>query len=419
MKVPEQAVILCGGRGERLRPLTDSVPKPMAPVLGRPFLEWLVCQLRDAGSRRIVLLNGYRGDQVQAHFGDGSGFGVAIRCVQGAVEWETGRRIAEAADFLDGRFVLAYGDNLAPFRLDALMACHEAAGLPVTLTVAAKEKGNVRLGADGTVEAYDPTRTEAGLGHVEIGYMMVDRDDVLALDPSRGSFSLTVARLGREGRLAALDPGCGYESISDLDRLHALERFLAPKRILLVDRDGVINRRPPRGEYVRDRSGFKWLEENLRGLERLAAVGFEFIVISNQAGVGRGVMTEAAVRDVNSWMVAELGQRGIPVRDVFFCPHHWDDHCRCRKPEPGMFYAASAKHRFWLGHTLFIGDDTRDAAAARNAGCGCALVGDVTDHATPGEVAPHHRAADLDDAVPWILRQFESWEASVPAAIAS
>jgi len=181
----------------------------------------------------------------------------------------------------------------------------------------------------------------------------------------------------------------------------------------------VINRRPPRGEYVRDRSGFKWLEENLRGLERLAAVGFEFIVISNQAGVGRGVMTEAAVRDVNDWMVAELGQRGIPVRDVFFCPHHWDDHCRCRKPEPGMFYAASAKHRFWLGHTLFIGDDTRDAAAARNAGCGCALVGDVTDHATPGEVAPHHRAADLDDAVPWILGQFECWEASVPAAIAS
>jgi histidinol-phosphate phosphatase family protein len=415
MNLPEQAVVLCGGRGERLRPLTDGIPKPMAPVLGRPFLEYLVGQLRDAGLRRIVLLNGYRGEQIEEHFGTGSAFGVEIRCVQGDVDWETGRRIAEAADVLDGRFVLAYGDNLAPFRLDALAARHQTCGLPVTLTVAAKERGNIRLGADGTVEAYDPGRGEPGLHHVEIGYMMVDRDDVLALDPGRGSFSATLRRLGQDRRLAALEPGVTYESISDLPRLHVLERFLQPRRLLLVDRDGVINRRPPIGEYVRSRADFEWVEENVAGLERLAAAGFEFVVISNQAGVGRGIMSLEDVRDVNDWMVAELGDRGIRVLDVFVCPHHWGDRCRCRKPEPGMFYDASAKHRFWLGHTLFIGDDTRDAAAARNAGCGCALVGDVTDHATAGPAAPHHRAADLDDAVPWILERFASWEAAVPA----
>ena len=411
-----QAVILCGGRGERLRPLTDSLPKPMAPVLGRPFLEWLVVQLRDAGIRQIVLLNGYRGDQVESHFGHGSRFGVEIRCVQGAVEWETGRRIAEAAGLLANRFVLAYGDNFAPFRLDALGAYHEAAKMPVTLTVAAKEKGNIRLAANGTVEAYDPSRTEGSLRHVEIGYMMVDRDPVLALDPAQGSFSLSLARLAREKRLAALDPGVAYESISDLDRLHALERFLRPKRVLLVDRDGVINRRPPRGEYVRSREEFAWVDENVAGLQRLATAGFTFVVISNQAGVGRGVMTMDDVQAVNDWMVTELAACGVRVLDVFVCPHHWDDRCRCRKPEPGMLHAASAKHRFWLGHTLFIGDDTRDAAAARNAGCNCALVGDITDHATPGDtVAPHHRAADLMAAVPWIIEQFEKWEASVPA----
>lgn len=163
MKIPEQAVILCGGRGERLRPLTDSLPKPMAPVLGRPFLDWLVCQFRDSGIRRILLLNGYRGDQVEAYFNAGADFGVAIQCVQGAVEWQTGQRIAEAADLLDETFVLAYGDNFAPFRLDALAAKHEAVGLPVTLTVSAKECGNIRLGADGLVEAYDPSRVGRSL----------------------------------------------------------------------------------------------------------------------------------------------------------------------------------------------------------------------------------------------------------------
>lgn len=418
MKAPEQAVILCGGRGERLRPLTDSLPKPMASVLGRPFLELLVCQFRDAGIRRIVLLNGYRGNQVAAHFGTGADFGVEIRSVQGAEEWETGRRITEAADLLDERFVLAYGDNFAPFRGDALAARHEACGLPVTLTVAAKERGNVRLGADGAVEAYDPDRAETGLRHVEIGYMMVDRDPVLALDPGRGNFSLTLRQLAAGRRLAAFDPGVAYESISDLPRLRELEQFLLPKRILLVDRDGVINRRLPVGHYVRSRDEFGWIEDNVAGLERLANAGFEFVVISNQAGVGRGMMTADAVREVNAWMVKELARRGIRVRDVFFCPHHWDDHCRCRKPEPGMFYAASAKHRFWLGHTIYIGDDTRDAAAARNAGCGCTLVGDVTDHATTGPVAPHFRAADFTEAMPWILERFEGWEAAVREGIA-
>lgn len=314
--------------------------------------------------------------------------------------------------------MLAYGDNFAPFRRDALTARHEACGLPVTLTVAEKERGNIRLAADGTVEAYDPGRTEPSLHHVEIGYMLVDRDPVLALDPGRGSFSLTLRRLAEDRRLAALDPGAAYESISDLPRLQELERFVLPKRILLVDRDGVINRRLPVGHYVRSRAEFEWLEDNVAGLERLAGAGFEFVVISNQAGVARGMMTTDAVRDVNHWMVAELGQRGIRVLDVFVCPHHWDDHCRCRKPEPGMLYAASAKHRVWLSHTIYIGDDTRDAAAARNAGCACTLVGDVTDHATSGPVAPHFRAADFDEAIPWIVDRFETWEAAVPKGIA-
>ena len=84
-----------------------------------------------------------------------------------------------------------------------------------------------------------------------------------------------------------------------------------------------------------------------------------------------------------------------------------------------MFYAASAKHRFWLGHTLYVGDDTRDAAAARNAGCGCALVGDVTDHASTGPVAPHHRAESILAAVPWIVGRFAAWEASAAEGAAS
>ena len=65
---PTQAVVFCGGLGTRLMPLTEQIPKPLAPVLGRPFLDYLVEQLRGEGIERILLLTGYRGEQIAEHY---------------------------------------------------------------------------------------------------------------------------------------------------------------------------------------------------------------------------------------------------------------------------------------------------------------------------------------------------------------
>ena len=73
-----QAVVLCGGLGERLRPLTEHLPKPLAPVGGRPFLEYLICQLREQHLERVVLLTGYYGEMIRDYFGDGAGHGIQI-----------------------------------------------------------------------------------------------------------------------------------------------------------------------------------------------------------------------------------------------------------------------------------------------------------------------------------------------------
>ena len=72
------ALVLAGGKGERLRPLTDTVPKPMAPVAGRPILEHQVQWLKEAGVENVVFLVGYRWEAIRAHFGDGSRFGVSV-----------------------------------------------------------------------------------------------------------------------------------------------------------------------------------------------------------------------------------------------------------------------------------------------------------------------------------------------------
>ena len=81
-----QAIILAGGRGERLRPFTDNLPKPMVPVNGKPFLEYVVELLRENGITEIVMLLGYLPEKITEYFGDGKKFGVSIKYSIGSVD---------------------------------------------------------------------------------------------------------------------------------------------------------------------------------------------------------------------------------------------------------------------------------------------------------------------------------------------
>lgn len=412
MNRPEQAAILCGGLGTRLRPLTDNLPKPMAPVNGCPFLAYLVQQLREQGIRRIVLMTGYRGEMIREYFGDGSAAGVAITYSHGPTEWETGRRILEAGPLLEPTFLLLYSDNYAPFSLDKLATFHAARGTTLSLIVQPKANANIRLMPDGIVDAYDPTRTTPGLEFVEIGYMMVNRDRLWpVMDDPDASFSLTLRRLASDRQLAGLVSRDPYHSISDLDRLALTSRYLAGKRILMIDRDGTINVKPPRAEYVTGWEKFRWIEETVEAMQRLAAKGFRFIVLSNQAGIARGMLEAGAVEAVNRRMCDELGARGIEILSVYVCPHHWDDGCECRKPAPGMFFRASVEHQLRMDRTIYVGDDPRDSLAASRAECLSVLVGAERD-VDPGEgVRPAATAATLLELEPWIVSQFDRWEA--------
>lgn len=411
MSRPQQAAILCGGLGNRLRPLTDTLPKPLAPVNGRPFLAYLVDQLVEQGITRIVLLTGYRGEMIREYFGDGSGWGAQISYSHGPAEWETGRRIWEAREALDPRFVLLYSDNYVPFSLDKMVAAHAARSSAVTLLLQPKVPGNIRLTADGDIAMYDPSRGAPGLSHVEIGYMVVDRDDVLAaLGEPDVSFSRVLEHLTTRGRVGGVVTHDPYHSISDPARWKLAERYLAIKRIVMIDRDGTINARPSRGEYVTGWDCFQWIDDTVDALAQLASHGFRFIVVSNQAGIARGMLDASVVAEINQRMVADLGARGIDVLDVYVCPHHWDEHCRCRKPEAGLFFDAAREHLLRMDRTVYVGDDPRDCRAAFNAECASILIGPDRDQDPGGGARPALATATLTDAVPWIIGRYDEWE---------
>ncbi|MDG2039469.1 MAG: HAD-IIIA family hydrolase [Ilumatobacter sp.] len=249
---------------------------------------------------------------------------------------------------------------------------------------------------------------------MEIGYMVVNRDPVLnALADLSGSPDVglpeAIQRMVRRGEVGGVPIVGGYHSISDPERLELTRDYLRPQKILLIDRDGVINEQSPRGEYVDRWDKFRFVEDTVSALETLSRSGFRFVVITNQAGVARGLVDRQELDLIHRNMVQVLARRGVEVVAVYVSPHHWNENSIMRKPEPGMFLQASGDLRFRLDRVLYIGDDIRDCQAAANAGCGMVFLGEMGPGETmPATRHPQHSFNNLAEAVPFIIDHYES-----------
>ena len=145
-------------------------------------------------------------------------------------------------------------------------------------------------------------------------------------------------------------------------------------RHVILDRDGVLNYEAPEGSYVRDPSEFHWLPGALEGLALLRRAGVRLSVATNQAGVGRGVMSLEQLAAVHERMQREAAAQGAALDAVLYCPHAPEEQCSCRKPAPGLIEAAVARSGVAASDTIVVGDDRRDLEAAERAGVAAALV---------------------------------------------
>jgi len=145
-------------------------------------------------------------------------------------------------------------------------------------------------------------------------------------------------------------------------------------RHVILDRDGVLNYEAPEGSYVREPSEFHWLPGALEGLALLRRAGVRLSVATNQAGVGRGVMSLEQLAAVHERMQREAAAQGAALDAVLYCPHAPEEQCSCRKPAPGLIEAAVARSGVAASDTIVVGDDRRDLEAAQRAGVVAALV---------------------------------------------
>jgi len=225
----EQAVIFAGGRGERLRPLTDNIPKPMAPINGRPFLDYLLRALTDAGIKQILILVGYHADKIMAYYGNLLPDGTLIDYSIGSEEDQTGYRLLNAYDKLSDQFLLLYGDNYWQLPLQDMIKNYEFLGLPLTTTVFSNKAGtgeygsenNVCINSGNKVLLYDKTRQKQELNGVDIGFFLVDKKLINPNEKGNISFEETIlTRLVDEGNVGAFVTDKQYYYITSIDSLN-------------------------------------------------------------------------------------------------------------------------------------------------------------------------------------------------------
>ena len=143
-----------------------------------------------------------------------------------------------------------------------------------------------------------------------------------------------------------------------------------------------------------------------QALKRLTEVGYDIVIISNQAGVNKGFFTIADLRSINDRVLERINASGGKIRSVHYCPHRNDERCGCRKPRTGLFREATKGQKVDFGKTFFIGDGATDIEAGSKVGCRTILV--LSGKSSAADIdgwkyKPEHIKKDLLEAVDWIL----------------
>lgn len=390
-----QAVFLVGGKGTRLGELTRDVPKPLLEISpGVRFLDVLLEEAARHGFSDIVLLAGHLGESVQRLYDGRVIRNAKVRVIREPAPMGTGGALRYAAESLDPAFIMANGDSLFEFNLRAL-----ATPLPdgISARIALREVPDPsRYGAvqleGGTVVGFVEKRPDLKGPMLINGGVYAMSIDVLDLIDGPCSIETDVfPRLAAQGGLEGRRFD-GYFLDIGLPNTLARARVEIPQRrrfgCAFLDRDGVLNLD---NGYTHRPQDLIWTPGAIRAVRRLNDAGLLAIVVTNQAGIGKGHYGEADMQAFHIAMNRELAEQGAHIDDFYFCPFHENatvnryrvTNHEDRKPNPGMLLRAVKDWRIDLGRSFMIGDKRMDMEAAARVG-----------------VAGHlYEGGDLDDFV--------------------
>jgi D-glycero-D-manno-heptose 1,7-bisphosphate phosphatase len=170
---------------------------------------------------------------------------------------------------------------------------------------------------------------------------------------------------------------------------------------VFLDRDGtvIVDR-----HYLSDPDGVALVPDVAAALRRLHEAGFLLVFISNQSGIGRGLVTPEQSHAVHRRTLDMLAAEGIPIAGSYLCPHAPWDQCRCRKPSPFLLQQAGEEHGIDFSRSFMVGDKKSDVDVGRAAGCRTVLYA-AEENADNVGATPDYRSAAWPDIAEWILQR--------------
>ena len=143
-------------------------------------------------------------------------------------------------------------------------------------------------------------------------------------------------------------------------------------KLIILDRDGVINQDSP--DFIKSPEEWIPIDGSLEAIGRLSQAGYEVVILTNQSGIGRGLISPDMLSQIHVRMLDYIQQHGGKIQIILFCPHHPDEECTCRKPKTGLYKELTKRLNIDLAGTYSVGDSLRDLIAAKSAGASPILV---------------------------------------------
>jgi D-glycero-D-manno-heptose 1,7-bisphosphate phosphatase len=178
-------------------------------------------------------------------------------------------------------------------------------------------------------------------------------------------------------------------------------------RAVFLDRDGVINRKAPDGEYIANGRELVLLPRVLSAVRVLHDAGFLLFVATNQRGIARQKVNPDELENIHNRLLHLFSAAGAPITKIYVCPHEGD--CDCRKPAPGMLLRAAKEYGIDLGASWCVGDSASDVEAGKRAGCRTTLIQTNQAQQMPG-VSADFVAPDLAEAAQLMLRADRAYQ---------
>lgn len=429
-----KAVIMAGGKGTRISSVSSDIPKVMLPIGDKPVLYHQIESLKKSNINEIILIIGHLGHIIKEYIGDGSSLGVKITYIEETMPLGTAGALALIKDMITEDFVLLFGDVFLNVNFNRMIAYHQ------------KYMSDATLFVHPNLHPYDSVLVETTEEHKitgidtkriarEYDYNNMVNAGIFVFSPKIFEYIKEVKKTDLENEviIPMIQDGCNlfaYKSTEYAKDMGTPDRYELvnedyrsgfeenrnlsnSQKCIFLDRDGTINKYVG---FLTHKDQIELIPGVIEAIRKINNSEYLCIVVTNQPVIARGEVTFEGLSEIHKRLETLLGNAGVFVDDIYYCPHHPHSgyegevkelkfDCDCRKPKTGMIERAREEYNIDIENSYIIGDSTLDIKMGELAKMHSILVHTgLAGSDNKYDVTAELEANDLNDAVDQILR---------------